>query len=189
MTSAWRSFGELLPVVLAIAAIGVALLIVAWRGTPRTRRVAVLVMLALWALLFAAVTLKPNVAGISRSVDLIPFRDVTQELNGFGGTSQALAQIGGNLLMAAPVGVLFRIYWGPGGKVFRRTLLWSGFFFCVIEAMQFLLAIGRATTVDDVILGLTGCAIGWVGCQIICLTLAGTQPPMEQRTQIASSQK
>jgi glycopeptide antibiotics resistance protein len=166
MTAAWRSFGQLLPVVVLAALLAVILLVTAWRGSPSTRHKVLRSLLGLWASVFIAITLMPNRGLVDRSVDLIPFQDILRTMNGVGGVGQIAAQIGGNILIAAPLGVMLRIYLGPGGAALRRSLLWSGLFFCLIEIAQFVLPLGRATTTDDVLIGLSGFVIGWLGCQV-----------------------
>lgn len=76
-------------------------------------------------------------------------------------TKDALLQIGGNLALLAPLGVLLPIVWTSLRGPIRLTLL-AGVLSLVIETIQGTLVMGRAFDVDDVILNATGVVIAYL---------------------------
>ncbi|MGW1996612.1 VanZ family protein [Embleya sp. NPDC001921] len=73
----------------------------------------------------------------------------------------AVRQIGGNLVLCAPLGVLLPVVAarlrGP-----LRILLTVGVLMLVVEAVQGLFVVGRAFDIDDVILNATGAFLAYV---------------------------
>ena len=76
-------------------------------------------------------------------------------------TKEAVLQIGGNLALLAPLGVLLPIVWTTLRGPIRLALLAAMFSFA-IEAVQGLLVMGRAFDIDDVILNVTGVVIAYL---------------------------
>lgn len=76
-------------------------------------------------------------------------------------TKDALLQIGGNLALLAPLGVLLPIVWTSLRGPIRLTLL-AGVLSLVIETIQGTLVMGRAFDIDDVILNATGVVIAYL---------------------------
>ncbi|MFI6986661.1 VanZ family protein [Embleya sp. NPDC050154] len=73
----------------------------------------------------------------------------------------AVRQIGGNLVLCAPLGVLLPVVTarlrGP-----LRILLTVGALMLVVEAVQGLFVVGRAFDIDDVILNATGAFLAYI---------------------------
>ncbi|WP_030166148.1 VanZ family protein [Spirillospora albida] len=75
--------------------------------------------------------------------------------------SEAVRQLGGNLALLAPLGVLLPLVTaGLRGPV--RLILLTGLISLAIEAVQGLFVIGRAFDVDDVILNVTGVVLAYL---------------------------
>lgn len=75
--------------------------------------------------------------------------------------SEAILQIGGNLALLAPLGVLVPIVWTTLRGPIRLAFL-AGMLSLVIETIQGMLVMGRAFDVDDVILNVTGVVIAYL---------------------------
>ena len=89
--------------------------------------------------------------GASRALDLVPFADLAGHL----GTASAVEQIGGNLLVFAALGAAAPMRWPIGWRVVALAAAGS----VAIEIAQFVLAIGRVSSVDDVLLNVVGAAL------------------------------
>ncbi|WP_236009085.1 VanZ family protein [Actinomadura physcomitrii] len=76
-------------------------------------------------------------------------------------TKEAVLQIGGNLALLAPLGVLMPIVWKSLRGPIRLALL-TGAFSLAIETVQGAVVMGRAFDVDDVILNVAGVMIAYV---------------------------
>ena len=92
-----------------------------------------------------------------RSVNLVPLRELAGQVAGDPGT--AVAQIGGNLLVFAALGACAPIRWpalaGPV-RLFALGVVAS----VTVEVAQYLLTIGRVSSVDDVLLNAAGAVLG-----------------------------
>ncbi|MFB4295881.1 VanZ family protein [Actinomadura sp. NTSP31] len=75
-------------------------------------------------------------------------------------TKEAFLQIGGNVALLAPLGVLLPIVWKSLRGPLRLALL-TGAFSLAIETVQGAVVIGRAFDVDDVILNVAGVLIAY----------------------------
>ncbi|WP_433462602.1 VanZ family protein [Spirillospora sp. CA-128828] len=76
-------------------------------------------------------------------------------------TKEALPQIGGNLVLLAPMGVLLPIIWTTLRGPIRLALV-TGMFSLTIETIQGAFVVGRAFDVDDVILNVIGAVIAYL---------------------------
>ena len=91
-----------------------------------------------------------------RSVDLVPLHDLPSWLAGDFGT--AAAQITGNMLVLAAAGFFLPMRYTFAASFLRMTgvaVITSG----VIEALQWVLAIGRVSSVDDVLINTLGAVL------------------------------
>jgi hypothetical protein len=89
------------------------------------------------------------------AVRLVPFVDLLTVLR--ADPAVAVAQIGGNLLVFAGFGVFAPIRWSiRWPAVLLVAALASG----LVEAAQYLLELGRVSSVDDVVLNAAGAGIG-----------------------------
>lgn len=96
------------------------------------------------------------------AVQLVPFGTIDL----LSGGSQSGRQLGGNLLLLAPTGLLVPIAW-RAARPFLRTVVWGVVFSVTIEGLQFLLGVlvgefYRVVDVDDVILNVLGVMAGRV---------------------------
>jgi glycopeptide antibiotics resistance protein len=73
----------------------------------------------------------------------------------------AVRQIGGNLLLGIPFGVLLPVL-VPGARGILRVLLLTAAVMLMVELVQGALITGRAFDIDDVILNTTGALIGYL---------------------------
>ncbi|MEU9020540.1 VanZ family protein [Actinomadura sp. NPDC048394] len=76
-------------------------------------------------------------------------------------TKEAFLQIGGNLALLAPLGVLLPIVWKSLRGPVRLALL-TGAFSLAIETVQGAVVMGRAFDIDDVILNVAGVMIAYI---------------------------
>ncbi|WP_243718964.1 VanZ family protein [Actinomadura sp. 7K534] len=74
---------------------------------------------------------------------------------------EAVLQVGGNLALLAPLGVLLPIVWTTLRGPIRLAIV-ASMLSLVIEAVQGLLVVGRAFDIDDVILNVTGVVIAYL---------------------------
>ncbi|WP_157640784.1 VanZ family protein [Longispora albida] len=148
MAETWRVWGG---VILASVALVPAGALVVWllarrRGSWRTALCDVAMVAGtvpwLWMIL--------TPAGHGRSVNLVPFRDLADQLGG----PSPMEQIGGNLLVFAALGFCLPIRW-PALTPLRVLAIAAG---CsaVVEIVQYVLAIGRHSSIDDVLLNAAG---------------------------------
>ena len=184
MSNAWRSFGELAPVV-GICGAGFLLLLLRLarsdRRDPRPRRLTAAGMSGLWALAVAAVTLRPQPLTLdesgrerAHSVDLVPLRSIASQLWDTVGWQIPAEQIIGNLALFAPLGVLVAMLW-PRPQGWRLAVLAGLGTALAIEVAQLLLPLGRVTSIDDVILGGAGSGLGWAATRAASRFLAPAQ--------------
>ena len=96
------------------------------------------------------------------NVQLVPFDTIDLLFRG----SQSLRQLGGNLLLLAPMGVLVPIAF-RAARGFGRTVAWGVVVSVAIEVLQFLFGglageFYRVVDVDDVLLNVAGVVVGRV---------------------------
>ncbi|MGW4243325.1 VanZ family protein [Nocardia sp. NPDC004722] len=96
--------------------------------------------------------LTPN--GRGRSLNLVPLRDLAEQLTG----DRVLEQFGGNLLVFAALGFLLPMR-RPWFARSYRILLAGAAASIAVETAQFALAIGRYSSVDDVLLNAAGACL------------------------------
>lgn len=94
------------------------------------------------------------------SVQLVPLATIQLLLGG----SQSARQLGGNLALLAPMGLLVPIAW-RAARPFLRTVAWGALVSVSIEVLQFLFGMVtgefyRVVDVDDVLLNVVGVVIG-----------------------------
>ncbi|MFC9435889.1 VanZ family protein [Nocardia sp. NPDC057030] len=148
MNETWTDWGGV--VLAAIAAIPIAAVAAWWLARRRGRRAAwcevgIVVGTAPW--LWMILTPK----GTGRSLNLVPLRDLAEQL----AEHRVVEQFGGNLLVFAALGFLLpiRLPWFARPS---RVLLAGAAASIVVETLQFTLAIGRHSSVDDVLLNAAG---------------------------------
>ncbi|MFD4137020.1 VanZ family protein [Streptomyces goshikiensis] len=115
----------------------------------------------LFSLALARVTLEPSAA----SVDLVhsnvrPGHSIEAYLHGTS-TTEAVRQLGGNLLLGLPFGVLLPVLLPPARGLVRVVAVT----FCLmtlVELIQGALVTGRVFDIDDVILNTAGALLGYL---------------------------
>ena len=113
-------------------------------------------ILAATLVLIAATTLLPVIVGAPASVNLTPGETITNYLQ-FGDDVLSARNLGLNIALFVPFGLGLALWrrWG----VFRVVPL--GFLLsALVETAQYVLPLGRAVDVDDVLLNTTGALLG-----------------------------
>lgn len=151
MSATWARWGGV--VLVTLAAVPFALLVVwvlaAWRGRWREPALDVAVVLgtAPWLWMVTRPT------GTGRSLQLVPFADLADLFGAPPGV--VVEQVGGNLLVFAALGFCLPMRWAASARPLR--LLAIGAAGSVgIESLQYALCIGRASSIDDVLVNAVG---------------------------------
>ncbi|MFI7545538.1 VanZ family protein [Actinoplanes sp. NPDC049599] len=151
MGAAWRDHSTTIIVALLVLPLaGVA----AYRRRRRTRSVREAlaeVGLLCWTVPFLGMLFTPQ--RTPRSIDLVPLHDLPSWFSGDPGT--ALAQLVGNLAVLAGVGFFLPIRFRWAGSL-PRMLALAAASAVAIEVLQWVLAIGRVSSVDDVLVNTVG---------------------------------
>jgi glycopeptide antibiotics resistance protein len=128
--------------------------------------------LALW--------IDPDLKALKYSVNLVPiisiFRDISQIGIAYGGDSIFMVKliirnVGGNVLMFVPLGILAPMLW-PEFRKLKSILLLGVLMSIGIEFLQFFELLvssemGRTVDIDDVICNTAGTIIGYVMYKLI----------------------
>ena len=127
--------------------------------------------LALWAAAVLALTLGSGLAALVCGAPLArhaanwrPFVSIINQLR-WGTRSQIWRQLGGNLLLFFPLGLLAPSVW-PRLRRFVPALLCAAAGSAAIEGAQYFL--GRMTDVDDLLLNTAGAGLGWLCWFLFC---------------------
>ena len=142
------------------------------RSAPRGRHVMawpirVLAMLCAFgfmvafAVVLARLTLEPSPASVAMAhTNLHPGSTLRAYLDQ-PAFKDAVKQIGGNVLLGVPFGVLVPVV-APRARGLLRVLLLTAVVMLLVEFAQGALVEGRAFDIDDVILNTTGALVGYV---------------------------
>jgi len=142
------------------------------RSAPRGRHVMawpirVLAMLfafgfmVAFAVVLARLTLEPSPASVAMAhTNLHPGSTLRTYLDQ-PAFKDAVKQIGGNVLLGVPFGILVPVV-APRARGLLRVLLLTAVVMLLVEFAQGALVEGRAFDIDDVILNTTGALIGYV---------------------------
>lgn len=111
----------------------------------------------------AATTLLPVVAGAPASVNLTPGETIRNYLR-FGDDLLSARNLGLNVALFVPIGLGLALWrrWGPG-----RTIPVGFLVSVAVEAAQYVLPLGRAVDVDDVVLNTIGAALGAITVSVV----------------------
>ncbi|MEV8506769.1 VanZ family protein [Actinoplanes sp. NPDC051475] len=154
MGAVWRNHGT----TIVLAALLLPVLSFAayrWRCRSGSRRQAAAeVGLVAGSLPWAIMIFTPQKA--PRSVDLVPLHDLPSWLSGTADTG--IAQLGGNLLVLAAFGFFLPIRFAAMASL-RRVLVAAVATSASVEALQWLLAIGRVSSIDDVLVNTLGAVL------------------------------
>ncbi|MFF8031985.1 MULTISPECIES: VanZ family protein [unclassified Streptomyces] len=119
------------------------------------------VFMVVFAVVLARLTLQPSPASEALThTNLHPGRSLRAYLDQ-PGLRDAVRQIGGNILLGVPFGVLAPVV-APRTRGFLRVLVLTAVVMLLVECAQGLLVTGRAFDVDDVILNSSGALIGYL---------------------------
>lgn len=114
-----------------------------------------------FAVVLARLTLDPSPASVSIAhTNLHPGATLRIYLDQ-PAFRDAVKQIGGNVLLGVPFGILVPVL-APGARGVLRVLLLTAIVMLLVEMAQGALVTGRAFDVDDVILNTTGALVGWL---------------------------
>ena len=114
-----------------------------------------------FAVVLAKLTLEPSPASKALvHTNLHPGRSLKAYLDQ-PAMRDAIKQIGGNVVLGIPFGVLVPVF-APRARGILRVLLLTATVMLLVEFAQGALITGRAFDIDDVILNTTGALIGWV---------------------------
>lgn len=176
MSELFGTFGNAVQVALpVIAAVGLATLVVVVRrrGQARVRlRTLGGGILAAAVVLIGATTLLPVAAGEPSSVNVDPGATIGNYLR-FGDDLLSARNIGLNVALFVPFGLGLALWrrWGLG-RVLPVAVVVS----TLVETIQFVLPLGRAADVDDVILNAVGAAIGALTVSLVRVVVGPPRP-------------
>ncbi|MDT3726418.1 VanZ family protein [Streptomyces sp. DSM 41972] len=117
--------------------------------------------MVVFAVVLARLTLQPSPASEALThTNLHPGRSLQAYLDQ-PALRDAFKQIGGNILLGVPFGVLAPVV-TPLTRGFLRILLLTAVVMLLVEVAQGALVTGRAFDIDDVILNTTGALLGYL---------------------------
>ncbi len=119
------------------------------------------VLMVGFAVVLAKLTLEPSPASKALvHTNLHPGRSLKAYLDQ-PALRDAVKQIGGNVVLGIPFGVLVPVF-APRARGILKVLLLTATVMLLVEFAQGALITGRAFDIDDVILNTSGALIGWV---------------------------
>jgi len=119
------------------------------------------VFMVAFAVVLAKLTLEPSPASKALvHTNLHPGRSLKAYLDQ-PAMRDAVKQIGGNIVLGIPFGVLVPVF-APRARGILKVLLLTATVMLLVEFAQGALITGRAFDIDDVILNTTGALVGWV---------------------------
>ncbi|WP_019068506.1 VanZ family protein [Streptomyces hokutonensis] len=114
-----------------------------------------------FAVVLAKLTLEPSPASKALvHTNLHPGRSLKAYLDQ-PAMRDAVKQIGGNIVLGIPFGVLVPVF-APRARGILKVLLLTATVMLLVEFAQGALITGRAFDIDDVILNTTGALVGWL---------------------------
>ncbi|GGV39240.1 VanZ family protein [Streptomyces griseoflavus] len=120
-----------------------------------------IVFMVVFAVVLAQLTLQPSPASEALThTNLHPGRSLRAYLDQ-PALRDAVRQIGGNILLGVPFGVLAPVV-APRTRGFLRVLVLTAVVMLLVEVAQGFLVTGRAFDIDDVILNTSGALIGYL---------------------------
>ncbi|MFD4873000.1 VanZ family protein [Streptomyces sp. NPDC058420] len=119
------------------------------------------VLMVGFAVVLAKLTLEPSPASKALvHTNLHPGRSLKAYLDQ-PAMRDAIKQIGGNVVLGIPFGVLVPVF-APRARGILKVLLLTATVMLLVEFAQGALITGRAFDIDDVILNTSGALIGWI---------------------------
>ncbi|MFI9802882.1 VanZ family protein [Streptomyces sp. NPDC052301] len=114
-----------------------------------------------FAVVLARLTLRPSPASVTLThSNLHPGRSLKDYLE-HAQVRDAIRQIGGNLLLGVPFGILVPVL-APRARGMFRVAALTALVMLTVELVQGALITGRAFDIDDVILNTAGALLGWL---------------------------
>ncbi|MYW14666.1 VanZ family protein [Streptomyces sp. SID486] len=114
-----------------------------------------------FAVVLARITLQPSPASVPLThSNLHPGRSLNAYIQQ-GQFRDTVKQIGGNVLLGVPFGVLVPVL-APRARGVLRVLALTALVMLMVELAQGALVTGRAFDIDDVILNTSGALLGWL---------------------------
>ncbi|MPY37320.1 VanZ family protein [Streptomyces adustus] len=119
------------------------------------------VFMVAFAVVLAKLTLEPSPASVALThTNLHPGSSLKAYLDQ-PALRDAVKQIGGNVLLGVPFGILVPVV-APQARGLLRVLLLTATVMLLVEFAQGALITGRAFDIDDVILNTTGALVGYL---------------------------
>ncbi len=95
--------------------------------------------------------------GGERAVSLVPLRDLVDTLG--AAPTTILVQVGANVAVFVPLGFLLPLRFPRWSSVVRMTLIGAGAS-AALEVAQYVLDLGRVSSIDDVLMNAAGAGLG-----------------------------
>ncbi|MFJ7272413.1 VanZ family protein [Streptomyces sp. NPDC099050] len=131
---------------------------------PAVRALAMLaafVGTVLFSVVLARLTLEPSAASVALvHSNTTPGHSINAYLDG-ASTTEAVRQLGGNLLLGLPFGVLLPVLMPPARGLLRVAVV-TVCLMTLVELIQGALVTGRVFDIDDVILNTAGALLGYL---------------------------
>jgi glycopeptide antibiotics resistance protein len=169
MTQAWRTFVDVLPVLVVAVCLAAPVAVLrarqrvrrlgeSWRSATATVALHTAAVLVLVALL--GITLDPIGVGLPASANWVPFTTIIDQVTSQVDTSVAFRNLGGNVLLFVPVGFLWAWAAVRSGRSWGTALTAAAAISVGVELVQLVVPLGRAVDVDDVLLNVLGALLG-----------------------------
>ncbi|MYZ06649.1 VanZ family protein [Streptomyces sp. SID2999] len=119
------------------------------------------VFMVAFAIALARITLEPSPASEALTHSNMRPGNSLKAYFDYGTVRDTLKQIGGNVLLGVPFGVLVPVL-APRARGILQVLFLTALVMLMVELTQGALITGRAFDIDDVILNTTGALLGWL---------------------------
>ncbi|MET8696428.1 VanZ family protein [Streptomyces bauhiniae] len=119
------------------------------------------VFMVAFAIALARITLEPSPASEALTHSNMRPGNSLKAYFDYGTVRDTLKQIGGNVLLGVPFGVLVPVL-APRARGVLQVLFLTALVMLMVELTQGALITGRAFDIDDVILNTTGALLGWL---------------------------
>ncbi|GAA2455948.1 VanZ family protein [Streptomyces macrosporus] len=132
--------------------------------SPLVRALAMVVALAatvLFAVVLARLTLTPSYASEALTHSNLRPGDSIRAYLDQPAFRDTVKQLGGNILLGVPFGVLLPVAW-PRARGLLRVVALTALVMAMVELVQGFLVPGRAFDIDDVILNTSGALLGYL---------------------------
>ncbi|MEW2314619.1 VanZ family protein [Streptomyces bauhiniae] len=119
------------------------------------------VFMVAFAIALARITLEPSPASEALTHSNMRPGNSLKAYFDYGTVRDTLKQIGGNVLLGVPFGVLVPVL-APRARGILQVLFLTALVMLMVELTQGALITGRAFDIDDVILNTAGALLGWL---------------------------